>query len=67
MINLNTIRSNGSKCVSQKDYGGLGILDTRKMNEALLEKWVWRILRADNNDMCYNLLKKKYLKTKAYV
>lgn len=43
-----------------KDYGGVGIIimDTRYMNEALLGKWGWRILTADGNDICINLLSK---------
>jgi len=32
-------------------------MNTRTMNEALLGKWVWRMLKADIEDICYNLLK----------
>ncbi|CAO2184001.1 unnamed protein product [Urochloa humidicola] len=32
------------------------------MNEALLLKWVWRIPNSDEDDICCQLLKKKYLK-----
>ena len=40
-----------------KDYGGLGILNTKILNESLLLKWVWRIYNANKNDMCCNLFK----------
>jgi len=30
-----------------KDFGGLGIMNTRVMDEALLGKWVWRMLKAE--------------------
>lgn len=40
-----------------KDYGGLGIMNTRVMNEALVGKWVWRMIKANKDDLCYNLLK----------
>lgn len=44
-----------------KGYGGLGILNTRVLNEALLLKWVWRIYNAGEDDMCCAILKAKYL------
>ena len=30
-----------------KDMGGIGILSSRKMNVALMLRWVWRILREE--------------------
>ena len=30
-----------------KEVGGIGILDFRRMNEALMLRWVWRILRGE--------------------
>lgn len=39
-----------------KDYGGLGIINTRTMNEALLTKWIWRLYTCDDNDPCCRLL-----------
>ena len=30
-----------------KDMGGIGILASRKMNTALMLRWVWRILREE--------------------
>ena len=47
-----------------KDFGGLGITNTRVLNEALLLKWVWRLYRNDEGDTCCQLLKNKYLKGK---
>lgn len=43
-----------------KDFGGLGIMETRIMNESLIAKWGWRVLKDDRNDLCGQLLKKKY-------
>lgn len=45
-----------------KDFGGLGIMETRTMNEALVAKWGWRILKDERDDLCSQLLKKKYLR-----
>ena len=45
-----------------KDFGGLGITNTRLLNEALLLKWVWRLYRNDEGDFCCQLLRNKYLK-----
>jgi hypothetical protein len=43
-----------------KDQGGLGIINTKIMNESLLVKWIWKIhLQAD--DLWYKILKAKYL------
>lgn len=30
-----------------KDFGGLGLMDTRSMNEALMGKWGWRVLQGN--------------------
>ncbi|KAG2610150.1 hypothetical protein PVAP13_4KG200833, partial [Panicum virgatum] len=43
-------------------FGGLGILNTRVLNESLLLKWVWKMYNADEKDICCNLLRAKYLK-----
>ena len=40
-----------------KDFGSLGIMNTRTMNEALLSRWVWRMLKANIEGICYNLSK----------
>ena len=34
-----------------KEFGGLGIINTRTMNEALLLKWVWRICQNSAEDV----------------
>ena len=44
-----------------KEVGGIGILATRRMNEALMLKWVWRILRGDGG-LWLQLVKAKYLR-----
>lgn len=44
-----------------KDMGGLGIINTRYMNEALLTKWIWRIQKNDPDDLCIQVLRKKYM------
>ena len=33
------------KACVPKDFGGLGITNTRKLNEALLMKWIWRLYK----------------------
>ena len=45
----------GKIYVSQKDYGGLGIINTRIMNEALLAKWVWKLYKGAPDDTCCKL------------
>lgn len=32
-----------------KDQGGLGIINTRIMNECLLVKWIWKISQGSND------------------
>ena len=49
-----------------KDYSGLGVINTRRMNEALLTKWIWRILENRENDPCVQLLRRKYLASKPF-
>lgn len=44
-----------------KDFGGLGVLNTKLMNEALLTKWVWRIQNNQVDDICCQLIRTKYL------
>ncbi|WVZ81654.1 hypothetical protein U9M48_029032 [Paspalum notatum var. saurae] len=43
-----------------KKFGGLGFLDTRVMNKVLLIKWLVRLDSGENN-ICLNLLRKKYM------
>lgn len=48
-----------------KDFWGLGVLNTRMMNEDLLTKWDWRILSNQKEDICCQLLRAKYMKRKS--
>lgn len=50
---------------SPKDYGGLGFLETRKMNISLLVKWIFK-LEKEPHDLCTELLHKKYLKRESF-
>jgi hypothetical protein len=44
-----------------KSQGGLGVLNTKLMNIALIAKWIWRIYRAENSDLLWlRLLRAKY-------
>jgi len=43
-----------------KDQGGLGIINTKIMNESLLVKWIWKI-HLQPDDLWYKILKAKYL------
>ena len=43
-----------------KDQGGLGIINTQIMNECLLVKWIWKIVK-ESNDTWYKLLEAKYM------
>ena len=47
-----------------KEAGGLGFMDVRAMNISLLAKWIDRLERGDNN-ICCNLLRRKYLGEKS--
>ena len=42
-----------------KDFGGLGITNTRIFNESILMKWVWRLYASSEDDLCCQLLKQK--------
>lgn len=49
-----------------KEWGGLGIIDTRTMNEALVAKWGWRVLKANPEDQVYLFFRNKYLKRASF-
>ena len=51
--------------MTPKDFGGLGFTNTRVMNECILEKWIFKRERGDEN-VCFNLLRKKYLGNKGF-
>jgi hypothetical protein len=43
-----------------KDQGGLGILNTTRMNESLLVKWIWKIVQG-SDDLWFKILQAKYM------
>lgn len=43
-----------------KDQGGLGIINTKLMNDCLLVKWVWKICQAPN-ELWFKILQPKYM------
>jgi hypothetical protein len=44
--------------VRPKDQNGLGIIETKIMNEYLLVKWTWKFLQG-SNDIWYRILQSK--------
>lgn len=48
-----------------EEYGGLGLLDTRTMIDALLGRG-WSVTR-DTKDICASMLRKKYLEKRAFL
>ena len=44
-----------------KDQGGLGIINTKIMNESLLVKWIWKIFQQPD-ELWYKILEAKYLR-----
>ena len=51
--------------VVPKESGGLGFTDTWVMNTCLLVKWIFKLERGNRN-MCYDMLRKKYLQEKSF-
>jgi len=47
------------KVCESKDKGGLGVIDIRKFNLALLGKWIWR-LKSEKKSLWKNILDSKY-------
>lgn len=45
-----------------KDQGGLGIINTRLMNDCLLVKWIWKI-HQEPDATWFKILKAKYMKS----
>jgi hypothetical protein len=45
-----------------KDQGGLGIINTKIMNDCLLVKWIWKI-HLEPNSLWFKILKAKYMKS----
>lgn len=48
-----------------KDHGGLGIINTRLMNDCLLVKWIWKILQ-EPDALCFRIIKAKYLRKDSF-
>jgi hypothetical protein len=48
-----------------KEFGGLDIIDTRRMNDYLLVKWIWKIVNKEDSMWC-RLLYKKYIHSKDF-
>ena len=46
-----------------KDLGGLGIMDTKRMNKCLMAKWIWK-LYAGEQGLWADILRNKYLRDK---
>jgi hypothetical protein len=46
--------------IRPKEQGGLGILDSRLMNECLLVKWIWKISQG-SEETWYKFLRAKYM------
>jgi hypothetical protein len=42
-----------SEICKPKDQGGFGVLGRRKMNLALMVKWIWRLISDDNNNLLW--------------
>jgi len=43
-----------------KDQGGLGIINTKLMNECLLVKWIWKIMQ-EPNELWFKILQANYM------
>lgn len=43
-----------------ENQGGIGMLNTRIMNECMLTKWIWKIMKV-SEETWYKLLKAKYM------
>jgi hypothetical protein len=60
-ISTNILWSASQRFASQEIRGGLGVLNTKMMNIALLTKWIWRLLSSqDENLLWVRLIKAKY-------
>jgi hypothetical protein len=43
-----------------KDQGGLGVINTKNMNDCILVKWIWKIVKG-SEETWYKLLQAKYM------
>lgn len=48
-----------------KDQGGLGIINTKLMNECLIVKWIWKIMQ-EPDDLWFRILKAKYMDDRGF-
>jgi hypothetical protein len=48
-----------------KEFGGIGIINRRTMNDCLLAKWIWRIVNREES-LCCDLLYVKYMRNKDF-
>lgn len=46
-----------------KEFGGIGLTETRTLNTALLAKWIMKV-ESDDKSLCTELLRRKYLQDK---
>ena len=49
-----------SEICKPKDQGGLGVISSKRMNIALLSKWLWRI-QTDEGGLWLEIIRAKYL------
>jgi hypothetical protein len=60
VINGSSIGSIGLNCLP-KDQGGLGIMNTKFMNIALMVKWIWRLFKEDlSSSLWHRIISAKY-------
>jgi hypothetical protein len=48
-----------------REFGGMGIINTRRMNDCLLAKWIWKIVNREDSMWC-RLMTKKYMGDKDF-
>jgi hypothetical protein len=48
-----------------REFGGLEIINTRLINDCLLVKWIWRLVKKEDSLWC-KILYGKYLKGKDF-
>jgi hypothetical protein len=51
--------------IQPMEYGGIGIINTRKLNDCLLMKWIWKIGKKGKSLWC-ELVYAKYMKRKDF-
>uniref|UniRef100_A0A453PZ90 Reverse transcriptase zinc-binding domain-containing protein n=1 Tax=Aegilops tauschii subsp. strangulata TaxID=200361 RepID=A0A453PZ90_AEGTS len=55
-----------SKICKPKDQGGLGVISSKRMNIALLSKWLWRIALGEGG-LWLDIIRAKYLRDQPLV